>query len=56
MNAYRLSYSVGKVSAEFVELDGARVVRVHDLEEGVDVFSFHGDSELGDQVVYFVDC
>ena len=48
-------YSTGKVSAELVELNGARVVRVHNLEEWINVFSLHRNSQFGDQVVHLVD-
>lgn len=48
-------YSTGKVSAELVELNGARVVCVHDLEERINVFSLHGNAQFRDQVVHLVD-
>ena len=40
---------------ELCVLDGARVVRVDDLEEGIDEFALDRDAELGNQVSHFVN-
>ena len=43
------------VGLELLVLDHARVVRVHDLKEGVDEFSFDRDTELGNEIRHFIN-
>lgn len=52
MSQWSLAEDVG---FEFVVFNSSAVVFVDDLEEGVNVLSFNGNLELGDEVSHFVD-